>query len=350
MFRDSAARLKVPGESPSLRLSVAMCTCNGALYIREQLESIVAQRQPPNELIICDDKSDDETQEIVRSFISNVSFPVRLYVNESRLGVIRNFERAINLCDGDIIALSDQDDVWAANKLERIKEHFAAAPETGLVLTDAEVVDKDLRPLGYKLWQSVFSHREQKRFKAGGAFDVLLRRNIATGATMAFRSKFKELVLPVPTDLTIIHDGWIATVIAAVALVKLIDEPLIKYRQHSGQQIGVSPRSAPDAVLQAFFNTRATAASSKASFLNDIYRLKKIRTRLLSHGHDFAIARAVRQLEAITTHLEARASMPAGKLTRVPLVLQELLTLRYHRYSKGIRSALRDLSVTDSPP
>src|SRR4030095_5004546 len=102
------------------RFSIAMCTYNGARYIAEQLESIAAQTYPPGEIIVCDDASTDNTLEIVKDFASRASMPVRVFVNEENSGSTRNFSKAIGLCGGDLIALSDQDDFWLANKLERL--------------------------------------------------------------------------------------------------------------------------------------------------------------------------------------------------------------------------------------
>ncbi|MBC7931137.1 MAG: glycosyltransferase, partial [Rubrivivax sp.] len=94
------------------RLSIAMCTYDGGRYLAEQLASIAAQTRAPDELVVCDDRSRDETTSIVRRFAETAPFPVRLYVNEQNLGSTRNFEKAIGLCEGELIALSDQDDVW----------------------------------------------------------------------------------------------------------------------------------------------------------------------------------------------------------------------------------------------
>ncbi|HEY2971172.1 MAG TPA: glycosyltransferase, partial [Pyrinomonadaceae bacterium] len=111
-----------------MKISVAMCTYNGAPYLREQLNSIAAQTRPPDELVVCDDVSADLTCEIVTSFAASVHFPVRLYVNEQNLGSTKNFERAIGLCEGDIIARSDQDDVWLPEKLRRIEDCLQRNP------------------------------------------------------------------------------------------------------------------------------------------------------------------------------------------------------------------------------
>jgi glycosyltransferase involved in cell wall biosynthesis len=218
-------------------LSVAMCTYNGAQYLSEQLESIASQSRLPDALVVCDDRSTDDTVEIIRTFACKLPFAVRLHINEETLGSTKNFEKAIKLCEGDIIALSDQDDVWLPNKLKNIESVLSASPGTGAVFTDAIVVDEYLQPLGYRLWQSTnFSLLQQRKVVKGRSLEVLLKHNVVTGATMAFRSEFKSLILPIP--LPWVHDSWIALIIAVLADLMLIREPLILYRQHSRNQIG----------------------------------------------------------------------------------------------------------------
>src|SRR4051794_15860948 len=97
---------------PLPMFSVAMCTYNGARFIGAQLASVAAQTRTPDELIVCDDRSTDETVAIVQKFADSAPFRVRLHVNEENLGSTKNFERAVSLCEGDLIALCDQDDVW----------------------------------------------------------------------------------------------------------------------------------------------------------------------------------------------------------------------------------------------
>ena len=95
-----------------MNLSIALATYNGAVYLKEQLESIAAQTRTPDELVISDDQSTDDTLRVIEEFAATAGFPVRLSVNEANLGIAKNFEKAISLCRGDLIFLSDQDDVW----------------------------------------------------------------------------------------------------------------------------------------------------------------------------------------------------------------------------------------------
>src|SRR4029077_8380451 len=113
------------------RLSIAMCTYNGARFLPEQLESIAAQTRLPDELVVCDDGSADESAEIVRNFGKNAPFPVRLELNEKNLGATKNFEKAIGLCQGDLISLADQDDVWKPQKLSKLWLVFQENPGAG---------------------------------------------------------------------------------------------------------------------------------------------------------------------------------------------------------------------------
>src|SRR5438128_2977881 len=99
------------------KISIAMCTYNGEQFLRDQLASIAVQTRPPDELVVCDDHSADATCEIVARFAASSPFPVRLHVNEQNLGSTKNFEHAIRLCEGDIIALSAQYDDWLPEKL-----------------------------------------------------------------------------------------------------------------------------------------------------------------------------------------------------------------------------------------
>lgn len=324
-----------------MKLSVAMCTYNGSPHVSEQLESIASQIRPPEELVVCDDCSTDDTMEMVRRFTSRSPFELRSYTNESQLGSTKNFERAIGLCSGDLIALSDQDDVWLPEKIQRIRERFSASPHVGLVFSDAEIVDESLRPLGERLWDKVgFGAREQRLLRSERAVDVLLPGWLVTGATMAFRTKFRDLVLDIPDDLKMIHDGWIALVVAGVSAVDFIPEALVNYRQHPRQQIG-----APDKVEQNVrsVNGFVEAARRETNYGDLIKIVERVRERLLTRGALSVDDKVIRMLEARLTHLRARNNLPASSLARAQSVLKELLTGRYQLYSNGVYSAIKDL-------
>lgn len=325
-----------------MRISVAMCTYNGADFLPAQLGSIAEQTRPPDELIICDDASTDKTRALLESFARTSSIPVSLYFSDENAGSVKNFERAIGLCSGDVISLSDQDDVWNSDKLQRIERLFSDNPAVGLVFSDADLVDDNLKQLGRRMWNAVgFDAHKQKLLRDGRSLDVLVNGWTVTGATMALRSDYVKLALPIPTNIAMIHDGWIALTVAAVADVAFIEEPLIKYRQHERQQIGAPQRSnaQPERGLQAFES--ALRRRNSATDLHEI--LSVLEERLIAQQHSFDVRRALAFAANYSSHLDVRANLPRKRLSRVPRILRELLTMRYHEYANGFKSAAKDL-------
>ena len=120
-----------------------MCTYNGAQFLQKQLDTFASQTYPPYELIVCDDGSTDATLALTESFARKVPFPVRIFKNERNLGSTRNFEKAIGICDGDLVALSDQDDEWYPDKLARMHRLFEELPEALAAFSNADIIDDD---------------------------------------------------------------------------------------------------------------------------------------------------------------------------------------------------------------
>jgi len=135
-----------------MRISVAMCTYNASRFLREQLDSIAFQTRPIEELVICDDGSQDNTAEIIRNFSLNTSLHVRFIQNGQNLGTARNFEKSISMCKGELIALCDQDDVWFPEKLEKLAGILEGDHTLGGAFSDAELIDEQSQPLGRRLW------------------------------------------------------------------------------------------------------------------------------------------------------------------------------------------------------
>ncbi|MEP7272858.1 MAG: glycosyltransferase family 2 protein [Acidobacteriota bacterium] len=320
-----------------MRLSVALCTFNGAKYIGQQLESLAGQTRPPDELIVCDDCSADETVKMVREFAQRVPWPIRLEINPSNVGVTLNFDQAIQLCTGDVIALCDQDDFWLPQKLERIEAAFNDA-NVGLVFSDAEVVDGELKPLGYRLWSKTFPASYEREFERGNTMDILLYGQTVTGATMAFRADVKQLILPIPQLAAMMHDGWIAFLSAAVSRVKYISEPLMLYRQHDHQLVGATQKDPVDPPLRWFVPAARFAEGERQ-------KLRAIHGRLVEWESKFPSSKAARRVRRRLTHLETRYRVEGSSLRRVLWAVRELVTLRYHRHSGGLRSFVEDLVI-----
>lgn len=227
-----------------LSISVAMCTYNGAKYLFEQLQSIGAQTRSPDEVVVCDDGSTDLTAQIIGDFARSVPFPVRIFRNPQNLGSTKNFEKAIGLCTGDLIALSDQDDIWMPDRLDRQAEMFEQDTALGGVFTDAEIVDDKSRSVGKRLWTSIFfTPAEQRIFAKDQGFSILLRKYVVTGATLMVRASLREQYLPISEVWG--HEAWMALILAIHSHLRIIDEPLIRYRIHAGQQVGLKEIDQP---------------------------------------------------------------------------------------------------------
>jgi glycosyltransferase involved in cell wall biosynthesis len=317
---------------PRPRLSVALCTYNGGPFLQPQLDSLAAQTRPPDELVAFDDGSTDDTVDRLRRFAATVPFPVRVHAPADGLGPAKNFERAIAACTGDVIACCDQDDVWRADKLAVIAAAFARQPDLGFAFSDAEAIDASGNPLGYRLWDGVaFTPRLRRQVDAGQIFDVLVRYNVVTGATMAFASRLRPLVLPIGAGW--MHDGWIALLVSAVAPAVAIAEPLISYRQHVDQAQGVPPRTLMRQLKLAWTMPRDQFAKEAAAY-------GAARDRLAMWPD--APRPAVEDLGAKARHYQTRSTMRLKRRSRLASV-GEQLSGRYRRYALGWKSFAQDL-------
>lgn len=127
-------------------VSIAMCTYNGAGYLLQQLESLARQTRRPEEIIICDDASNDGSVVVAQTFAQKSGLNVRIHQNPSNLGYVKNFEKAIGLCTQDLIFLCDQDDLWHPQKIQKIVDVFDEEPHVGLVLHDFSWINEDNQP------------------------------------------------------------------------------------------------------------------------------------------------------------------------------------------------------------
>jgi len=197
--------------------SVVLATCQGEKFIGEQLDSILPQLAPEDEVVISDDASTDGTLAIV----AGLRDPrIRVVANRSRAGYVGNFQRAVEASRGESVYFSDQDDVWLPNKVAVMDAALRSSP---LVASDATVVDENLQTL--KL--SYFASRGISSFSPGRIF---LKPRII-GATLACRRQYLESLLPVPAGIP--HDFWLSLNAALDHSLAVVDTPLILYRRHA---------------------------------------------------------------------------------------------------------------------
>lgn len=217
-------------------ISVCIATYNGEKFIRQQLQSIIMQLSPGDEVIISDDGSTDRTLQIVEEMRSSARTQqsehavagkgktapaIRILLNEGEHGYTPNFENALRHAKGDYIFLSDQDDVWAPNKVEvtlrSLKHH-------SMVIADADIVDAE----GNVIAESYFRQRGAR----SGLVSNLIRFSYL-GCMLAFRREVRDKALPFPPNHSLCtHDNWLALVAMTFFSCTVLPDKLLHYRRH----------------------------------------------------------------------------------------------------------------------
>lgn len=216
-------------------VSIAMCTYNGAGYLLQQLESLARQTRRPEEIIICDDASNDGSVVIAQTFAQKSGLNVRIHQNPSNLGYVKNFEKAIGLCTQDLIFLCDQDDLWHPQKIQKIVDVFDEEPHVGLVLHDFSWINEDNQP-----YPGPVDTYGPMQLSAAQLPEEIKNNSIRVfmepyprawcGCMMAYRRCFNGIVLPIFPGKG--HDDWILKILAPVTETRFIAAPLVHYRMH----------------------------------------------------------------------------------------------------------------------
>ena len=333
-------------QSP-LSISVALCTHNGSKFLEEQLLSILEQRPSPIEIVLSDDASTDDTVGLAISTVEGyraahptVDTELVVLRNEEALGVVRNFEAAMLACRGDLIALSDQDDIWHDGRLAKIQSEFERQPELLLVHSDARLVDEGGTPIGHCLLDALEATTVEKGLLAAGdGFPILIRRNLVTGATVVLRRSLAEDAAPFSQAW--IHDEWLAIIGASLGMVRLIPEQLIDYRQHVSNQIGATKPT----LRYKLTKLREPRGERNANLVERAVVLE----HKLAQFADRVPYSELRGVRKKLAHERFRLSLPRARVLRVVPVLAWALAGKYSRYGRGAIDILRDLTQPADP-
>lgn len=217
-------------EGTKMKVSVVLPYYDGEKYIQEQLDSILRQLREKDEVIISIDRAMDGSMELLEKYKKRDR---RIFLIQGPgKGVVKNIQHAVSKSSGDIIFLSDQDDVWLDKKVEKVMRAFSD-PNVSAVLHNAEIVDENLKKLG----QTTFEWRNSRP----GAFKNFMK-NSYIGACMAFRANLKRWIFPIP-DKIFMHDYWIGVRAEDAGKVVFLREPLLLYRRHSSNVTGLKHES-----------------------------------------------------------------------------------------------------------
>jgi glycosyltransferase involved in cell wall biosynthesis len=216
-----------------------MATYNGAPFLGSQLDSLAAQTRLPDELVICDDGSADDTLELLQAFAKRAPFPVRIFENKQRQGYRKNFLNAGKQCRGDLIFFSDQDDEWLTEKIEKMARLFDK-PTVLLAYHNAMVINQ----WGEALF-TLYDNLEQRSAISSTDPDPF---HFSLGFTQAYRRRlhrFDDLWSKscdhVAESERLAHDQWFFLLATILGITAYFDEPLVRYRQHSANAYGVKP-------------------------------------------------------------------------------------------------------------
>lgn len=220
--------------SDNKSIGVVLCTYNGERYLSQQLDSILAQTRAPRQILILDDCSRDLTVAIAQEYASKDS-RIRLIQNGTNLGFIRNFEKGIALCETDYIALSDQDDVWLPEKLERLATELDAHPEAGIAFCNAEYMLEDGSRTGHLVLPEENGFTKDPATARSWLLD---RKGSVAGNLILLDAGIKDLILPNPAPRSHAHDSWICLVGFFLRQPRFVAEPLSLYRLHRNMASG----------------------------------------------------------------------------------------------------------------
>lgn len=222
-------------------ISLAMPTYNGGKYLREQLDSIYAQTLPPDEVIVVDDCSTDDTIEILEEY--RVKYGLKYFRNEQNLGYNKNFEKAITLCSGDYIALSDQDDIWLPTKIEKCYN----------VLKGIDVNIPSLVSCFGSTNKNILDLNKKRAKGVIGSWKHNLSRYNSQGCTLIFNKKLLEFIIPFHSG--IMYDAYIGYIASLLGNRFYLGDELMYYRIHDNNSFAANKLSIKERVRNNLLRT-----------------------------------------------------------------------------------------------
>lgn len=268
-------------------ISIALATYNGSKYLREQLDSILAQSMDDFEVVACDDCSTDETPQILEEYTSKDS-RFKVFSNKNNLGFKKNFEHILTLCKGEFIAFCDQDDIWEPNHLEILYKNIGENDCIGAnsLIIDEKGVSQNKTLLEY--WPIHVMPKNEKEL-----FQHELYSNVIQGTASLIRASLIKQALPIPEDIKY-HDYWFALVAGLNEKCKYIGDVVLKYRRHSNNASEYQKFTIWNAIkdLYRFSKDRKGFYQDSINLLNNLTRQETLppdKQKLISDALEFYI-------------------------------------------------------------
>lgn len=239
------------------KVDILIATYNGEKYLKEQLDSILNQTYKNIRIVISDDCSKDSTIDILKEYEQKDN-RIELYLHEKNLGVVKNIEFMLSKVENDLYMLSDQDDVWLPEKVQKSVEKLEEE-NADLVFGDLEVVDEKLNTIYPSFGDFMLLNKKIDKYINTNEVNYLY--NCVTGCTVLSKKKFIDKIIPIPTESKyLIHDHWIGLILSLNGRLAYMHEKYIKYRQHGNNQVGTNKISHGftklDQVRELFINVK----------------------------------------------------------------------------------------------
>ena len=275
-----------------MKISIVMTTYNGANFLSEQLQSFIDQTRLPDELVICDDGSTDATMDIILEFAQKAPFDVHYFQNESNLGYTKNFNRAISFATGDLVFLSDQDDVWFPEKISYIETLAEKDLYSFVFINDAIITDITLNEVGFTILD---------QFDSAG----IDYSEFVTGCCSAIRRELLEFCLPIPDGFNG-HDKWISLFADGLGRKRIVRRSLQYYRRYDN-------------------NTSTFIVNSTKKARRDTLLARKIKS-LFSGNLAYQFVQSLEQQKLFLSGIDHAIKKTSGNLQNELLELRKITT------------------------
>ena len=313
-----------------------MAAFNGSKYITEQLNSFAAQTRLPDEVVVCDDLSSDNTFEILDIFSRTAPFKMILVRNKENLGYTKNFEKALSICSGDLIFLSDQDDIWYPNKIIRILENYNLFPQKELIICDAIYTDEDLNLEEVTVLGKVLNFSGRKNDHIAGACTVITKN-------------FRDFLLPFPEVNCPAHDVYIHRWANLLNSKFILNEVLQVWRIHgnnnSRSEMNTANRLNNLSLYNKYKNIDSLTSyylkASQFQLMHELTFKRKFLLNRISNGKDLNQIQI--EISNIISANTLRSNLNIeSRFKRIIIILNILLSGKY-KYFQGFKSLLKDL-------
>lgn len=324
-----------PGSGVRPSVSICLATFDGARYLPALLESLLAQSEPPDQIVACDDASGDATPALLEHFAASSPVPTRVVGQPVRVGIAANFDRALREASGDVLLICDQDDVWHADKVATLRSLFAERPALLAAFHDSRLVDAAGADLRRTLWEATrLAGRRRARLAGDGAFAELVAHPRVVGHSLAISATLRDLVLPIPAEAP--YDLWLVRLAAAAGPIAPLERALVSHRLHAASAVGLPSSLSLGARLGRLEREREAYRREAAG-------LAALERRLAERLPEALDGTARRLIGAKSRHVLRRAELSrAARPAGLALVAGELAAGRYHRFSNGLASAALD--------